>query len=250
MPLKAKWLVAVLVLAGLGIGAGVCVLRSRDGERADGARSDAGPGVADATREARGLERDRTRTGRAEPPAEGPPSSEPPPDSPLPSRLRVPRGSPSPQDEIRSVESLLVFLGTTRPPAPDHSLVGDAERFDRLFWRTAPGPSLRPATEPFSRSPADLSRIAYPAGRHEAGGALTFDSPEIVERHPEAVVSGAGMDETLLVLNAPLTLPPGTTTLLLRDLTVDCGDRCLVSGHTVVVRILRCRVIGFDAGEQ
>lgn len=135
-----------------------------------------------------------------------------------------------------------------QPARPRFDLMRDSTAFAAVFRQ--PSPAEIAAGSPVHLGPdaTDPTVLRYPAGRFELdprdrrlGGSLW--APKDVE------IEGAGMDRTLVVLRSPITLLRESR-LILRDVTLHCNDLCPVelSQPGGLVRIERCRIVGFDAG--
>ncbi len=129
-------------------------------------------------------------------------------------------------------------------------LLSDADRYGALFERktakqgaVADGPSLDPDTRM-----SDGDEISFPPGVHHLHSGFV----QALRPFPKDLLfSGYGMDETLIRLSGWSTTfgAEGVHSLTFQDVTIHCGDAPLqVTRKTFTLRLIRCRVIGFDRG--
>jgi hypothetical protein len=119
--------------------------------------------------------------------------------------------------------------------------------FARVFDRRTDGPVVD-ATEDPPEQWSDGSRLVFPAGVHTWHTRRCFDG----RRFPnDLLVEGAGMDETLIVLSAPISATGRFRGLTFRDATLFCEPAVARLSGAGLVRLERVRVIGLDgAGRQ
>ena len=129
-------------------------------------------------------------------------------------------------------------------------LLTSPERFGAFFERKARGGTLDPGranASPDSLSHGDTIRV--PAGRWplDVQGLNRASRSKGYPR--DLLIEGAGMDQSLLVLNDEFDVSTDVVNLTFRDLTIHADDNYVVQfrqGFTL--RLERCRVIGFDMG--
>lgn len=119
----------------------------------------------------------------------------------------------------------------------------EAERFARAFPSRPAGALVDPQRLDRTSQASDGDRLLLPAGRV----VLTLNG--WLSRQPAArdlVIEGAGRDETLCVLEAPLWAARDVFHLTFRDLTVWSQEVPLVHSRSggVSVHLERCRVLG------
>jgi hypothetical protein len=124
------------------------------------------------------------------------------------------------------------------------TLLGSREELGKRFVRRAKGPDL---VDPSLLAGApDGSTLYFPAGRHSF--------PARALRHKslsrDLRIVGQGMDATLLVLDAELDIRGEVDNLGFQDLTIHTNNNYLECFRSApyTLRLVRCRVIGFDTG--
>ena len=123
----------------------------------------------------------------------------------------------------------------------------DAGRMQALFARRTEGPVVDGRVTTALDTLPDGAELVFPAGRFE----LPVRTLRHAERFPrDLVIRGAGMDATVLVLDADWQARDEVHNLTLADLTIHTNDEYLESlrEEPYMLRLERCRVIGFDMG--
>jgi RNA polymerase sigma-70 factor (ECF subfamily) len=159
-----------------------------------------------------------------------------------------PSGRAAPLPTPWSADDLLELLSKKAEPAlPLSELADDAAAFARCFVSKSVGATVDPLTADPATPLEDGTRLLFPPGCHRWDAAGL--AGEAGRRFPQdLVIEGAGMDETLVVLDRPLVAEGKVGVITFRDLTVHSNDSCVLYSGVNVVRLDRVRVIGFDGG--
>jgi len=108
---------------------------------------------------------------------------------------------------------------------PLWDLVDSGENMSRLFARVASGPVIDGQRTGLEVRPSDGATIRFPAGRH-ALDARTLSRFDPFPR--EIVIEGAGMDQTLLVMNDDIRPTGQVFHLRIKNATVDTAGGSLI----------------------
>ena len=147
------------------------------------------------------------------------------------------------EGDASGLPALLHSIGTERTRAP--SLVADRSKFGEMFARNAEGRILDGTA---GELPGEGNVVRFPSGVHALDAASWSRRDEFPN---DIVVEGAGVDATLLRLNAAIQPRSTVRTLTFRDVTIDCNQHYFVdtnNARPLVLRLERVRVVGFDSG--
>jgi hypothetical protein len=127
-------------------------------------------------------------------------------------------------------------------------LVSDRVRFAAHFERKTKGPPVDHRTlANGAREIADGAVVEFPPGRWSWRTSALDGRKAFPE---DLLLKGAGRDRTILVLDE-LSTRHEIRSLTFSDLTIDCNDDYMTDLRyegPAVIRLIRCRVIGFDMG--
>lgn len=128
------------------------------------------------------------------------------------------------------------------------ALVDDPQRLATFFQRHASGPTIRPSGAWDPSEPLESgTTVILEAGVHRWSVSRLHRSGDFPE---DVLVRGAGMDQTLLRLDE-ISAQGEVKSLTFEDLTLDASDNYLTdlrSENPVTIKMVRCRVVGFDMG--
>ena len=155
-------------------------------------------------------------------------------------------------ERVRRAEVLLrngpmVLLdGLGEKWAAPWDLLESTEVYGRLFERRTSGPTV-PGGDVLPALPLeDGSEVEFPAGRWSLDYRRLSDRREFPA---DLLITGQGMDATLIVLSTEHIKPSELRGLTFRDLTIMNHGPLLDSGGArFTLRLERCRVLGFDCG--
>jgi hypothetical protein len=124
-------------------------------------------------------------------------------------------------------------------------MLSDAGKYGAIFKRQAKGRTLDGATLFRGMVLADGDTLHFAAGRH------LLDTRILSRLDPfpkDLLISGSGMDQTLIVLKEAFRMRGDVHGLRFRDLTIDCGRNSLedLRSEPYTLRVERCRILGCD----
>ena len=156
-------------------------------------------------------------------------------------------GPPRPSEDAQSLLSWLI----TKPRGPQNDIVDDLALFTGLFDRVHSGPEFQGLT----RSADLLAQVEDGATLRYGPGVFRVDLIELLCREggppADLTVSGAGADETLLLVSG-LAAHDDIERLTLRDCTIhtEGGDLFSYTPGCVTVTMSGVRAVGFDRDEE
>ena len=130
---------------------------------------------------------------------------------------------------------------------PPWVMLGSDEAFGALFEHKSKGVDVEGGDLKGTSTVGDGDVVRYSAGQFLLPVRSLFNRLEMPK---DLVFVGAGMDETLLVLESELSPRGDVHGLTFRDMTIHCNDNYLhdLRHGPFTLRLERCRVIGFDMG--
>lgn len=154
--------------------------------------------------------------------------------------------------DIRRGNTMAMLRRVSEAEAHPFELLTTLDGLAAIFGRHTHGPTVYgpdwdwQADEP--EPVPDGATLTFPAGVHACDMTEFGHGPPLPK---DVVLQGAGMDQTLLRLRHDILAWDGIYNLTFRDMTIDCGSRPFaraVGDAPGVVRLERCRVVGFDSG--